>query len=157
MRTVASIPLISPSDAGEIRQDVEELFRDLAASVPESERARSGECHPAIDVMETERAVEIFVDAAGIPARALRVAFRGDILLIAGEKAPARATSPRTFHLVEREFGRFARAVRLHGAFDVAAARASLEDGELHIFLPRLAERRGRLHQIEILEAGGAR
>jgi len=51
---------------------------------------------------------------------------------------------------VEREFGRFARAVRLTGAFDVGQARASLSAGELTIVLPRLAERRGQAHAIPI-------
>ncbi len=37
------------------------------------------------------------------------------------EGAGRGRAGPRTFHLVERDFGRFARAVRLTGAFDVAA------------------------------------
>jgi HSP20 family molecular chaperone IbpA len=46
--------------------------------------------------------------------------------------------------LVERDFGRFARAVRVHAAVDAARARARLKDGELRIILPKLTERRGR-------------
>ena len=72
-------------------------------------------------MVETQSAVEIIVDVAGVPAQALRVLFRGDTLIVAGEKAPAAATAEPTFHLVEREFGRFARAVRLTGAFDLPA------------------------------------
>jgi HSP20 family molecular chaperone IbpA len=51
---------------------------------------------------------------------------------------------------VEREFGRFARAVRLNGAFNVPQASAALADGELTIVLPKLLERRDRAHRIPV-------
>jgi len=79
------------------------------------------------------------------------VLFRAGVLLIAGEKAPPRTTEEQTFHLVEREFGRFARAVRLNGAFDVPDARASVIDGELTIVLPKLIERRDQSHRIPVV------
>ncbi|MGH9203711.1 MAG: Hsp20/alpha crystallin family protein, partial [Vicinamibacterales bacterium] len=59
-----------------------------------------------------------------------------------------------TFHLVEREFGRFSRAVRLTGAFDVQRAHATLQNGELLIVLPKLIERRGRAHRIQVTSSG---
>ena len=76
--------------------------------------------------------------------------FRDGVLLVAGEKAPAVATSPRSFHLVEREFGRFARAVRLKGAFDIRASRATVHDGELSVVLRKLVDRRGQAHRISV-------
>jgi HSP20 family molecular chaperone IbpA len=51
---------------------------------------------------------------------------------------------------VEREFGRFARAVRLTGAFDIPGARASVADGELSIVLPKLIDRRDQSHRIAV-------
>ena len=54
------------------------------------------------------------------------------------------------FHVAERVFGRFTRAVRLSGAFDVARADARLRDGELRLVLPRIEERRGREHRIPV-------
>ena len=86
------------------------------------------------------------------PAFAAKGAFRETFrsLLVAGEKAPPRASDDQTFHLVEREFGRFARAVRLNGAFDVPRARASVDDGELTIVLPKLVERRDQSHHIPV-------
>jgi HSP20 family protein len=85
-----------------------------------------------------------------VPAEAVRILFRGGVVLIVGEKAPPPGEQAQAFHLVEREFGRFARAVRLSGAFDVGSARASLRDGELTIVLPKRDERRGQPHRIRI-------
>jgi HSP20 family protein len=150
---VAQFSFLPSSEARELSDDVRELFEDLAAALPHEQRAYSGECHPPLDVLETDAAVEVVVDVSGIPPAALRVLFRAGVLLVAGEKAPPRASDDQTFHLVEREFGRFARAVRLNGAFDVPRARASVDDGELTIVLPKLVERRDQSHRVPVVPA----
>ena len=147
---MAQFSFIPSGEARELADDVRELFEDLASTLPHEHRAYSGECHPTLDVLETDEAVEVVVDVSGIPVGALRVLFRAGVLLIAGEKAPSRTAEDHTFHLVEREFGRFARAVQLSGAFDVRAARASLDDGELRIVLPKLIDRRDQTHRIPV-------
>jgi HSP20 family protein len=150
MAAVAQFSFVPEAETRELAGDLRDLFADLDATLPLEQRVYSGQYHPALDVVETPAGVEVVVDVAGVPAAALRVLFRGDTLLVAGEKAPAAATAEPTFHLVEREFGRFARAVRLTGAFDVHRARASLAAGELTITLPRLADRRGQAHTIPV-------
>jgi HSP20 family protein len=147
---MAQFSLIPSVEASELADDIRELFEDLARSRGRGARSYSGECHPPLDVFETDRLVEVTVDVSGVPADAMRIVFRAGVLLIAGEKAPAAAGPDQTFHLVEREFGRFARAVRISGAFDIPNARAMLRDGELTIVLPKLDERRGRGHRIPI-------
>jgi HSP20 family molecular chaperone IbpA len=69
---------------------------------------------------------------------------------VAGEKAPPASGLDHEFHLVEREFGRFARVVRVSGAFDLTAATATLNHGELAIVLPKRQERRGEAHTIAV-------
>jgi HSP20 family protein len=135
-------------EARELADDVRELFEDLATNLDYEQRAYAGECRPTLDVLETDEAVEVVVDVSGIRADALRVLFRAGVLLIAGEKAPPRAAAEQAFHLVERQFGRFARVVRLDGAFDVGQARAAVDEGELTIVLPKLVNRRDQAHRI---------
>lgn len=149
---MAQFSFLPSSEARELTDDVRELFEDLAARLPHEQRAYSGECHPTLDVLETDEAVEVVVDVSGIPATALRVLFRAGVLLVVGEKAPPRASEDQTFHLVEREFGRFARAVRLNGAFDVPRAGASVKDGELTVVLPKLVDRRDQSHPIPVVQ-----
>jgi HSP20 family protein len=147
---VVSIPFSASSETQELRDDVRELLAELASSLEHGQRAYSGECRPALDVRETEDAIEVVVDVAGVRPEAIRVLFRSGILLVVGEKAPAPAADQQTFHLVEREFGRFARAVRLAGALDIGGARATVDSGELLVVLPKRPERRGRGHRIPV-------
>jgi HSP20 family protein len=147
---MAQFSFIPSGEVSDLAEDVREIFEELAASLPHEQRAYSGECHPPVDVLETDEAVEVVMDVAGVSPDAVRVVFRGGVLLIAGEKAPPVPRGPQTFHLVEREFGRFARGVRLNGAFDVPRGRAIVRGGELTIVLPKLADRRGRGHRIAV-------
>jgi HSP20 family protein len=147
---VLEFSFLPTTESRELVDDLRQVFADLAETLAPEQRAHSGEYHPSLDVVETATAVEIVVDVAGVPAEAVRVLFRGDVLLVAGEKAPPRIASEPSFHLLERGFGRFARAVRLSGAFEIAHARARLTSGELTILLPRRVDRRGQVQTIPI-------
>jgi HSP20 family protein len=141
---MAQFSFIPSGETSELAEDIRELFEDLAAHLKQEQRAYSGECHPSLDVLENrplgrDRHGRVR-RTVGCPSRALPVERRHHC----GEKAPKPAGSQQTFHLVEREFGRFARAVRLNGAFDVARAEARLRDGELTVVLPKVTDRRTR-------------
>jgi HSP20 family protein len=138
----------------ERRDDGEELRR-LARWLDEEPTAGvTGECSPPLDVLETAGAVELLMDVPGVPSDQVRVIFAGGTVLITGRKVPkACAHGDATFQLAERCFGRFARAVRLAGAFDAGRATASLTAGELRIVLPRIDERRGRDIRIPVATA----
>jgi len=129
--------------------DIDDLGDDARRAVEEMEQhagvqGAPGECSPAVDVFETAGAVEIIVDLPGVPDEAVRVLVKGQVVLVVGEKMPTFCpVSDATFHLVERGFGRFARTIRLAGAYDAARAVATLERGELRIVIPRIDERRG--------------
>jgi HSP20 family protein len=147
---MAQFSFIPSAEVSDLAEDIRQIFEELAATLKSDQRAFSGECHPPLDVVETDEAVEVVMDMSGVTPAAVRVVFRAGVLLIAGEKAAPILKGAQTFHLVEREFGRFARGVRLNGAFDVPHGRASIRDGELTIMLPKLADRRGRAHRIAV-------
>ena len=111
----------------------------------------AGECAPPMDVLETGDAIEILMDLPGVRVSEIRLLFSQGMVIIAGRKQTGPcAHQEAAFHLAERSFGRFARAIRLSGAFDGGRATASLQAGELRITLPRTEERRGRDIRIEI-------
>ena len=102
------------------------------------------ECTPPIDVIETQTTLEVVMDIPGVAADDIQVAFARNMLVIAGRKSPSRCDHrDAAFHLAERAFGSFTRAVRMTAAYDAGAATATLSAGELRIVLPRITERRG--------------
>jgi len=129
----------------DLSDDVHRLLDDLAGRRADRRQVVAGECMPVVDVFETERAVEVVVDLPGVGSDAIRILFKAGVLLMVGEKErPDLAKrGPASFHLVERDFGRFARAVRIHSAVDGSQVHARLANGELRVVLPRILERRG--------------
>ncbi|HEV3062264.1 MAG TPA: Hsp20/alpha crystallin family protein [Vicinamibacterales bacterium] len=142
-----------PSEIGDFSDEVRRVFLELGRVFGADSLA--GECSPTIDVYETDDAIEIAVDLPGVEPSAVRVIGKGDSILVAGEKPPRRVRGESTFHLVERGYGRFARAVRIAGACDMSRATATLAGGELRISLPKVAERRGRAIPITIENTQG--
>jgi len=145
--------VVLPSEVGDFADEVRRVFLEFGRSF--GAESLAGECSPAIDVFETDDALEVTVDLPGVDPVAVRVVMKADVLLIVGEKTPRRRIVESSFHLVERGFGRFARTVRLGRACDPAKARATLAGGELRVSIPKLAERRGRTIPITV-RAGGA-
>jgi HSP20 family protein len=133
----------------EMDDELRRLFDRLVQSEP---REHTAECPVALDVVETSAGVEIILDVVGVQADAVQVVVARDTLVITGVKRPTACQhhDEATFHVAERVFGRFARAVRLSGAFDIARSDATLRAGELRVRLPRIEDRRGREHRIPI-------
>jgi HSP20 family protein len=140
------------AELGDLADDVRKLFQELGRTGP-SRAPAAGECQPPLDVLETDGAVQILMDLPGVAPGALKVLLKGDVVLIAGEKwADAPGVGAGGHHLVERGSGRFARAIRVAGAFDGSKVTASLDNGELCITLPKLAERRGRGREVPVTQ-----
>ena len=121
--------------------DRRELPEDLQALL---EAGLSPECTPPLDIIETANGIEILMDAPGIAPDEIEIVFARNVLLITGRKLPrAFEDGNAAFHVAERAFGRFGRAITLDGAFDTTAATATLAAGELRLVVPRQPERRG--------------
>jgi HSP20 family protein len=138
--------ILLSSEVRDLNVEVSRLFEDLDRTLGSSRRTPVGHCTPVLDVQETGDALEVVVDLPGVTPAGVRVLIKDAILVVVGEKPwpYPDGRGEATYHLVERSFGRFARAVKLEGAVDAGRARAILSDGELRVSIPKLDERRGK-------------
>jgi HSP20 family protein len=137
--------ILLSSEVREFNDEVARLFEHLEHAGSAARLTATGHCTPALDVQETPEALEVVVDLPGVTLEHVRALLKHNVLVVAGLKPSPYpcARGDASFHVVERGFGRFARAVRLEGAFDGGRARAVLRAGELRVTIPRLEERRG--------------
>jgi len=133
--------LTQPLESGDFGPEIRQIFEEMGSCVAPDQLA--SECSPPIDVYETDDTIELAMDLPGVAASTLRLFVKGDAVLIAGRKVPRRTQDHPSFHVVEREYGRFARTVRLAAAVDARRAQATLARGELRLALPKLVDRRG--------------
>ena len=135
------------TDVGDVTADVRRLFEELARQRPDRRQAdRRRVPAAARRVRDPGRPRPGRSTCPASRPANIRILVKAGVVIVAGEKdrpEPGLQGSA-SYHLVERDFGRFARAVRIHVAVDAARATATLRDGELRIVLPKIAERRGR-------------
>jgi HSP20 family protein len=135
--------------ANELAEDARRLLQELDREVPGA-ASITADCRPPLDVLEAANSIEVVIDLPGVSPDSLRVAVRRNTLLVVGAKLAGQVDPNARFHLAERSYGRFARVVRLSGAFDAARARAVMSGGQLRVILPVLADRRGRVLRIPV-------
>ena len=129
------------------RREMGEELRRLFDLLDGESRAAggAGECTPPLDVIDAPDGYDLVMDLPGVKPESVQLVFARSTLVIAGTKLAASCGhKDAAFHMAERSFGRFARAVRISGAVDAGKATATLRKGELRIIVPRIEERRGR-------------
>jgi HSP20 family protein len=131
------------------RQALEQLIEDLLPG-PGDSMTSSGP-PAAVDVFVHPDVVEIQVEVPGADASALEVKAHGQNLVVEGLR-PGDPEPPGSWVVLERPVGRFRRVIELPGVVDASRATATLGDGVLNIRVPRIHDRRGREHLIDVVE-----
>jgi HSP20 family protein len=117
-----------------------------ASLLPEFRGSFGGDCwEPAVDVFETEKAIVVRVELAGVASASVRVTVDGEWLLIRGERFPSSDAEVRRLHRLEIACGPFERRLRIGIPFDRDQVVASLDEGILKIEL-----RKGSPQRIEV-------
>lgn len=114
---------------------------------------------PALEVYETEQALVVRVEVAGIDEHDLRVALDNDTLTIHGKRMPdvqrgAAAPERRSYHEMGIPYGPFRARVQLPFPIAREGVEANYEHGLLTIVLPRA--QRVRIHATPAAVAVGA-
>jgi HSP20 family protein len=109
------------------------------------EWTRGDRWQPAIDIFETEKAIVVRVELAGVKSPDVRVTVDGERLRIHGERRPPRSPDPERLHQMEIAFGPFERVVHIAIPFERDEVAAHLEDGFLVVTLPKRAPARRRV------------
>ncbi|MEN9628444.1 MAG: hypothetical protein RJA10_1671 [Pseudomonadota bacterium] len=118
-----------------LQRDVSGLFDDSPAI---RGLARGG--YPALNVVSTPIAVEVFAFAPGVDPAALDIQLDRGVLTLSGERqatAPPAGDARTTIHLNERYAGRFRRVVSLPDDIDPASVTADFRDGVVRVSAQR--------------------
>jgi HSP20 family protein len=153
MKKTVHAAIFDPAELERLRGRVGRLL----VSLQEASEMVAGEAGaawlPAVDLCESDSCVTVSVELPGVRAEQVEVALTNEELRVRGRK---RKGAPRGVisHLCsERSFGPFARTIMLRWPVRKDAATAELKDGVLTIRLPKLEDRRGVEHKIEVKES----
>lgn len=96
---------------------------------------------PPVEVFETDPAVEVVVEIAGMASEEIDIVIEGDLVSIQGTRKDACPAAHRLYHVANIAYGKFAVDLRIPVPFDADQAEASYTNGFLHLVLPRIAAR----------------
>ncbi len=93
----------------------------------------------ALDVSETQDNFVVDAVVPGLKPEDLDITIQDNVLLIRGETRQEQQTGNKqaNYHVMERRYGRFSRAVSLPTAVNADQVRATLEHGILHLEIPK--------------------
>jgi len=119
--------------------ELEVYFNEVAHGRPVGFLA-SPKWKPPTDVYETDDALVVHMDIAGMRSEDFGVEYADGILTISGERTP-RHEGKRHYHAMEVQVGPFERRLRLPVPVDPSSIRASYEQGFLEVRLTKLPAR----------------
>lgn len=136
-----------------IRDEIDRMFH--AFTLPEMSW-RTGPAGAAgglglrVDVGETESEILVTAELPGVEEKDVDVTLEGEMLRIRAEKRSDAEKGDKTWHVVERSYGTFERAIRVPEGIDPAAVKAAFEGGVLKVTLPKPPERPRQAKKIAI-------
>jgi len=120
---------------------------------PIANRDGFGVATPAIDVRETDKALEVSAELPGLSDRDVELEISGDTLILRGEKTDEHKEERKGVFVSERAYGSFYRAVPLPPGIDTERAEANFDNGVLTVTLPKTDEAQQQVKRIEVKQA----
>lgn len=145
-----------------LRREVDRLFEDFtmnpfrlpfrrpAFDIEPFWQAESWIAAPAVDLVEKENAFELTAELPGLDEKNVEVKVANGVLTIKGEKQEDKEEKNKDFHMRERRFGSFERALRIPETVDPDKIEASFKRGVLTVTLPKTAEAQKPVKKIEV-------
>ncbi len=100
----------------------------------------TGSWAPAVDVYESENAIEIKADLPGMTEKDIDVSVENNTLTIRGERKFENEEKRENYHRIERQYGSFYRSFQLPNTVEVSKINANFKNGILELTLPKREE-----------------
>ena len=127
-------------EVSRLRNEMDRLWEDYFCSGRRALRPLEEEWMPAVDVSETGDKITVKAEIPGMEAKDIEISMVGDTLTIKGEKKAEREEKEENYHMVERSYGTFCRAMKLPAPVDPDKVEATYKNGLLTMVLPKKEE-----------------
>jgi HSP20 family protein len=122
-------------------QEMEEMLSQVVGTEPEA--WFTGRIVPALDLVESDGAIEVKMDLPGMKAEDIDIQVNGNLLTISGERKEEKEEKGKSYHRIERRTGTFSRSVTLPCQIAEKKIDAKYENGTLTVSMPKSDEAKG--------------
>lgn len=128
-----------------LRADIERLFSELPTPwTAEEDDAGNRLWAPRIDVSETDAEYHLSADLPGINREDVQISIEEGYLTLRGERREEMKDESENYLRMERRYGSFYRSLPLPAHVDAGEAKASFDNGVLHVRIPKTRESQPR-------------
>jgi len=92
---------------------------------------------PAVDIAETPEAYTLHAELPAMKKEDIKLSVEDGLLTLTGERKLEREEKNKTYHRVERSYGRFQRSFTLPSAVDEAKVVATYDNGVVNVLIPK--------------------
>lgn len=128
-----------PRTTWDLFREVDEMFNQMqSGSLPTASFGdEENVFRPATDIRENDKGYLMAFDLPGLSEKDVKIEVKDGALTVSGERKREQTTENDGWTRTERSFGRFVRSFSLPTDVDPAKIEAQVENGELHLFLPK--------------------
>lgn len=126
-----------PRDPERVQQEMEAVFRTLLVGGTAVGGGQPSPWRPATEVYETEDALVVRAEIAGMDEGNLAVDIDGEYLIIRGERPDRCPDGRRSYHEARIPYGAFRADIYIPFPVDADQTIAEYQNGFLRIVLPR--------------------
>jgi HSP20 family protein len=126
-------------EVSRLRSEMDRLWDDYFGSGRRAFRMEEAWL-PAVDVSESGDKITVKAEIPGMEAKDIEISMVGDTLTIKGEKKAEKEEKDENYHMVERSYGSFSRAMKLPAVVDAEKVEATYKNGVLTVVLPKKEE-----------------
>lgn len=139
-------------DTLSLRDAMNRLFED--SFVAPASMARPGSLGVDMNVYEHANGFTVEACVPGLKAEDIDITLQDNVLTISGEFQQEKPAEGTTTHRTERRYGRFSRSVALPTMVKSDAVNANLENGILHLEIPKAEEVKPRKISVQVSNKG---
>lgn len=123
-----------------LRDAMSQLFED--SYVSPARMSNGSALSMPLNVSETKDAFRVEAVVPGLKPEDLDITIQDNVLTIRGETRQEQQSGDKqtNFHVMERRYGRFSRSISLPTAVQPDQVQATLENGILHLEIPKADE-----------------
>jgi HSP20 family protein len=92
---------------------------------------------PSMDLSETDKEIEITAELPGLEEKDIQLNLTDNVLTIRGDKMNGREETKKDYHVVERTYRSFTRAVQLPEGLNADGIKAVMSKGVLKVTVPK--------------------
>lgn len=128
-------------DPDRVQQEMEQVFRALMPARPRVAAQQSGLWRPPLEVFETDEALVVIAEIAGLDEQQLHVVVDQGVLSVRGERPDPCQAEKRSYREAGIPYGAFGADVYIPFPIEPDRTVAEYHNGFLRIVLPKMPPR----------------